>query len=255
MHRDPEHWQNEVHAYERWAPAFGEHAPRLIAVREQEPLALLIRELPGELMEHAQLTIPQQRAAWRSAGQALAAFHVCAQGEFFGPVRRDGRCAGMRIQDAAAYLTAEMDDWLQRGARGNYLNGGELAVLDDARSLLPAFAGEQPIPCHRDYSPANWLVTESGAWAGVIDFEFAFWDVRAADFTRYPGWEWIDRPDLIDAFFTGYGRAFTAREEKQRLFSHALYALGAIVWGEENGYLVFAGEGRRALRQIAGLLG
>ena len=82
---------------------------------------------------------------------------------------------------------------------------------------MQAFAGERPVPCHRDYGPANWLVTDDGVWAGVIDFEFAYWDVRVADFSRYPDWEWIHRPNLLDAFFDGYGRRLTPKEEQQRL--------------------------------------
>jgi hypothetical protein len=37
LHRTPAHWNNEVHAYERWAGAFGDFAPRLLAVRDEEP--------------------------------------------------------------------------------------------------------------------------------------------------------------------------------------------------------------------------
>jgi thiamine kinase-like enzyme len=39
--------------------------------------------------------------------------------------------------------------------------------------LITAFEGEPAVPCHRDDGPANWLVTDDGHWAGVIDFEFA----------------------------------------------------------------------------------
>ena len=79
-------------------------------------------------------------------------------------------------------------------------------------------------------------------------------DVRVADFTRYPNWDWIGRPDLTEAFFEGYGRSFTPAEEQQRLVGHVLYALVAIVWGEEVGYHGFAAEGRLALAHLAGQL-
>src|SRR5512146_3170758 len=51
LHRDRAHWENEVHAYERWAPAFGGLAPRLLAVHEEEPLAVVIGALPGTVLE------------------------------------------------------------------------------------------------------------------------------------------------------------------------------------------------------------
>ena len=250
MHHDPAHWASEVHAYERWAPAFGSYAPRLLAVRAEEPLALVISALPGKVLEETPLSAPQERAAWRDAGRALARLHRHAVGEFFGPVRRDGSCAGERITDAVQWVEGQFEDWLRRGRQMGALNSAELEVVRAARALIPAFAGEQPIPCHRDYCPANWLISPGGSWAGVIDFEFAYWDVRAADFTRYPGWDWIDTPARIEAFFEGYGRSFTPAEQQQRTAALALYALGAVVWGEEAEYHGFAAEGRRALETI-----
>jgi hypothetical protein len=74
--------------------------------------------------------------------------------------------------------------------------------------------------------------------------------VRVSDFTRYPNWEWIERPDLIEAFSDGYARCFTPREETQRLVGHVQYALAAVVWGHDNAYRGFATEGHRALRQV-----
>ena len=250
LHRDRFHWENEVHAYERWAPAFGDFAPRLLAVHDQEPLALVISALPGTALEETSLPPAQELAAWRAAGQALPVLHASAAGEYFGPCRRDGSCAGAPLSDAVQYLTHELGDWEARGLRANFLTPAERAIVRSTRDLLPAFAGEPPAPCHRDYCAANWLVSSAGAWTGVIDFEFAYWDVAVADLARDPGWNWIRRPDLPAAFLEGYGRAFTPREEDQLFFARALYALTAIVWGEENDYHGFAAEGRQALEVI-----
>ncbi|MCB0047982.1 MAG: hypothetical protein KDE24_00345, partial [Caldilinea sp.] len=71
------------------------------------------------------------------------------------------------------------------------------------------------------------------------------------DFARLPGWEWMARPDLFDAFVAGYGRAFAPRELIQLRVARVLYALGAIVWGNEYNYFGFAAEGRQALQQLA----
>ena len=253
-HRDTSHWNSEVHAYERWASAFGDRVPRLLAVRDQEPLALVISELPGQSIEQAQLSASQARAVWRDAGRALAALHELAVGEYFGPCRRDGTCAGTPIYAAQEYVSQELDNWVERGIRVGCLSDNELSIVRAARGLIPAFAGERPTPCHRDYCPANWMV-QDGIWTGVIDFEFAYWDVRAADFSRYPDWDWISRPDLAQAFFDGYGHSFTPEEEQQRLVAHVQYALGAIVWGQESAYYGFAEEGRQALKRLGELLG
>jgi aminoglycoside phosphotransferase len=254
MHRTRSYWENEVHAYERWALAFGDYAPRLLAVRDVEPLALVISALPGQALEHYPLGEAQEQAVWHDAGRALAALHSLGTGEGFGTCHRDGSPIGPVMTDACAYLTQELDGWLERDARGRYLREDDLAVVQSARRLIPAFAGERPIPCHRDYCPANWLVSEAGVWTGVIDFEFAYWDVRTADFARDPFWNWITRPMLQEALTAGYGLTFTPMEEQQLLFSRALYALGAVVWGEENEYHVYAREGRLALKVVGEML-
>jgi hypothetical protein len=139
------------------------------------------------------------------------------RGEYFGPCRRDGTCAGRPICDAREYVSTDLEESSDHSIRAGYLNEDEQAIVRAARALVPAFEGEVPVPVHRDYCPANWLVTCDGVWAGVIDFEFAYWDMRVADFTRYPDWDWIGRPDLVEAFFDGYGRSLTPEEGQQRL--------------------------------------
>ena len=250
IHRDAGHWASEVHGYEQWAAAFGDRAPRLLAVRDEEPLALVISALPGKVLEEVQISDDQQQAVWRAAGRALARLHDHAVGDFFGPVQRNGTYAGAPVTDAVEWVDYQFADWLERGTRIGALGRAELEVVRAARELVPAFAGERPAPCHRDYCPANWLVTPGGAWTGVIDFEFSYWDVRAADFSRYPNWDWIDHPEWMAAFFEGYGRAFTPTEAQQHRAALALYALGAVAWGEENEYRIYAAEGRRALEYL-----
>jgi len=254
-YQDPTYWESEVHGYEQWAPAFGEFTARLLAVRAEQPLALVISALPGRVLEEVQLSASQEKAVWRTAGRALAALHSLETGECFGPCHRDGTCVGQPIFDAREYVTQDLESWLERGNRAGYLSEDELAIIQTASDLIPAFEGEHPLPCHRDYCPANWLVSDDGAWAGVLDFEFAYWDVRVADFTRYPDWDWISHPERVEALFEGYGRSFTPAEEQQRLVGHAQYALSAIVWGMENAYYGFAQEGRLALRRLGELLG
>jgi 8-oxo-dGTP diphosphatase len=131
------------------------------------------------------------------------------------------------------------------------VNDEELATVRAAYELIPAFEGERPTPCHRDYCAANFLISPEGAWAGVIDFEFAFWDVRVADFSRDPDWAWVRRPDLVEAFFDGYGRSLSPIEEQQLLVAHAEYALSAILWGHDHEFYGFEQEGREALAHLA----
>lgn len=254
VHRSRSHWDNEVHAYERWACAFGDLAPRLLAVRDEEPLALVVSELPGQIVEHAQLSPSQERTVWHAAGAALVALHGLGTGESFGPCLRDGTPAQRCAQDASECVSRQLKSQTDRAVRGGYVDDDELATLHAACERIPAFEGERPIPCHRDYCAANWLVSEEGTWAGVIDFEFAHWDVRIADFSRDPDWCWVLRPDLVDAFFEGYGRALTPTEKQQLLVARADYALGAILWGRDHAFYGFEREGRAALAHLAPLL-
>jgi aminoglycoside phosphotransferase (APT) family kinase protein len=250
IHHDRAHWESEVFAYQHWAAAFGDFAPRLLAVRDEAPLAVVISEISGQVLEEVKLPPQQEQAVWRRAGQALAALHNLPPGGCFGAPRLDGGCGETPIIDACAYVRADLEQWTERGLRLGCLSLEEQGVVEAARQLIPAFAGEQPRPCHRDYGPANWLVTADGAWSGVIDFEFARWDVPTSDFTRYPDWDWLLRPVVTDAFFEGYGRSFRDAEKQQILFGYTLYALGAIVWGIESQFFIFANEGRRALREM-----
>lgn len=143
---------------------------------------------------------------------------------------------------------------MERAIQTEYLNSDELSTIRAAYKLIPVFEGERPVPCHRDYCAANWLINKEQTWAGVIDFEFAHWDVRVADFSRDPNWSWIRRPDLADAFFEGYGHSFTSSEEQQLLVAHTEYAVSAILWGRDNAFYGFEQEGRESLTHLASLL-
>ena len=258
IHLDPESWGREVHGYEQWAGAFQSAAPQLLAVHARQPLALLLGELPGRALDSLDLPPARQHDAWRAAGSMLArlhgsAHHRGADGQFFGPCDRDGRPVGATAQDAVEYVAAALQRDIDRAERAGLLDRDERAVVRAAQDSTPAFEGERPVACHRDYGPANWLVDSAGSWCGVVDFEFAGWDVRVADFSRYPGWEWYEHPDRVQALFDGYGRSLTAREEEQCRVARTAYALSAITWGTEASYLGFVAEGREALAQLSGL--
>lgn len=251
VHRERATWDPEVHAYENWAQAFGDKAPRLLAVREQEPGALLLAELPGEVIADRPIPDAHLSRAWQEAGRALAGLHAFGIGEHFGPCRRDGTMAGPRVRDAEEYVSSRLAADAERAERSEFLDAAEMGIIRGAQKLVGAYEGERSVPCHRDYGPDNWLIAAADRWTGVIDFEMSAWDVRVADFSRYPRWEWMLRPDLVDAFFDGYGRTLTAAEQEQLLVAHVQYALSAILWGHEHEYHGFVREGHDALATIA----
>jgi aminoglycoside phosphotransferase len=253
IHADRATWEPEAHGYEQWASAFGAQTPKLLGVYDAGPFAILTSDMGGSNLEDAALSPEKQRDAWRDAGRALVALHDHAVGTHFGTPTRDGSVATPGA-DAVEYIAAEFVDLMGRAEQTGWLSPGERAVVERARALIPAFEGERPTPCHRDYCPVNWIVDANGAWLGVIDYEFARWDVRVTDFSRYPDWDWMLRPDLTDAFMTGYGRPLTTVEQEQLLVARAKYVLGAVVWGRENAFYGFEQEGRDALVVLSGLL-
>ena len=255
IHQEHSNWNQEVHGYEKWAPAFGPSAPELIAVHEKPPYALIISALPGKIVDHIELPQQQEEVVWHAAGRALSKLHNLASGTSFGPCNREGFCINEPILDAQTYISLQFKKLVTKGLQAGYINHTEHEIIKAVEPLISSFAGEVPTPCHRDYGPANWLVHDSGHWTGVIDFEMAYWDVRVADFSRYPNWEWIHKPSLLDAFFNGYGRTLTAQEEEQCLVARIRYALDAIRWGTEHAYFGFVEEGRQALKHLGKMLG
>lgn len=254
IHKSQTTWEPEVHGYEQWSGAFSGRTPVLLGVFDAGPFALLTSGMPGKNLEDAALPVEQQRHVWRAAGAALLALHESAVGTHFGECARDGSSVGPAVTDAVAYIDADFADLLERAARGGWLTEPELAVVARARETMPAFEGEPAVPCHRDYCPVNWIVDDAGEWLGVIDYEFSRWDVRVTDFSRYPDWDWMLRPELTDAFFEGYGRTLSSVERDQLLVTKTQYALGAIVWGRGNEFFGFEQEGRDALGVLDGLL-
>jgi hypothetical protein len=185
----------EVSAYRQWVPALRGNAPRLRAV--SDPLAIVILSaVPGEpapwpaadagtLPEAARMA---EAALHRRAGMLLHQFHQArppVPWESFG-------AAKVAEFDALAPMASAL------------LGKRELAL---ARAEVEALAGLScpgRVPCHRDYTPRNWVVSNGVPY--VLDFELARLDVWLADLSRLHLGIWATRPDLREAFLAGYGR-------------------------------------------------
>ena len=229
-------------------PLTGERAPTLLAVRDELPLALVVSEIPGSILEQISLSPDQEEQVWHAAGKALASLHKLAAGPAFGETNRYGSTSPGAPTDPITCLTDRLSELIERASHLGILTDTERRTAAAALQLVPAFQNEKPTPCHRDYCAANWLVDDSGQWSGVIDFEFSHYDVRAADFTRDAHWTYLDRPELPQAMVEGYGQRLP---DEQILFAHAEYAVGAVLWGHENDYRGFEQEGRLALAHLA----
>lgn len=242
-----------MHAYEHWTHVFGEYAPKLLGVKDTEPRAILISALDGDSQADSTLPLPAQKKYWRAAGEALRALHDLSSGTFFGRCRRDGSSMDRLVQDAEEFVYSTLEQQREEGERTGLLRPQEMATLSRVMQRTSVFAGERPVPCHRDFHPVNWLAKSDGTWTGVIDFEFSRWDVRANDFARYPDWEWELRPELVDALLEGYGRPLTEAEKQQILVLRVSYAVTAILMGHQSSMFGWEQEGRRAMQSLAGL--
>lgn len=68
--------------------------------------------------------------------------------------------------------------------------------------LVPPRASERRVPCHRDFTPSNWLVAEDLA---VVDFEHSRLDDPMGDLAKLAADVWPHAPGCRAAFAEGYG--------------------------------------------------
>ena len=119
-------------------------------------------------------------------------------------------------------------------------------AVSAAREVLPQLTHMTRVPCHRDFTPRNWLTDEAGGLT-VIDFEHSRPDLHLIDFERLYTGLWRSRPDLQEAFESGYG---TELDAEQRWLLNGLAALGGlstVAWAREHGDARFEAHGRDVL--------
>ena len=236
----------ERRAYERWLPQLREETAALLAVHPAPVRALVLRRVPGEPLARAAVTPGLERAAHKRAGYFLRALHGVGERD------DDPLPLGEAVQRRCAA-------WLARVRPA--LAPGEHAQLQ-AR-VRPAddpglFAGARRVPCHRDFTPGNWLVSGPGddgkiaALDGfhVIDLEHAHLDSPLVDLVKLWTDVWPGRPELESAFFAGYGRHLAPSELAQLGVLAAMHAMATIAWAHEHGDRHFLALGQRALRRV-----
>jgi Phosphotransferase enzyme family len=121
-------------------------------------------------------------------------------------------------------------------------------VLTRILALAELEKAPMRVPCHRDYTPRNWLV--DGERLHVIDFEFARPDVWVNDLARLDSGAWRGRPELRAAFLAGYGREPDAEDEVVYGACAALTAIWLVVRGHGRGWRALVGENRRILGEF-----
>lgn len=241
-HRDHERYLNEVTAYRRWVPALGDRAPSLRAFNDVLQ-AIIVSAVPGE------------PAPWPASGTtgepgAVQAAEIGVQHQAGALLRRLHEAQpAAPWQDFGRAKLAEFDQ-LSPSAAG-LLPAHE---LDRARAEVEALAGlgnPVKVPCHRDYTPRNWLIATGGLY--VIDFEWSRPDVWMSDLARLHLGIWESRPDLRDAFLRGYGRELDDTDHALLQGCAVLTALWLLIKARETRQPSFEEANRAALRRLLDL--
>lgn len=242
-HAHPRAFSQELHAYEAWLPRLGLAAtPRLLGV-DLDARLLALSLAPGDRMSQETQDTPTERRTHAAAGSFARALHGLEVADPDPvPLLDAVRARLARALDTAApLLTPAERDGLAARARA-----------------VDAFAGARRVPCHRDFTPENWMSLKtcpsghlSGRSSGtapvtILDFEHARLDAAEVDLVKLRADVWPTRPDLEAAFLDGYGpRTVDSAARLTALL--ALHAAATLAWAERHGAPEFRALGRRAL--------
>ncbi len=236
--------RREVSAYRAWGPPLAPELPRLLAVRDAPPRAIVLEALPGRAASdvaalHGGASDAHAPSVHAAAGRWLARLHrLPPDAAGIDPLPLEG--AYRRRADAAVRrASAALDPVTRRAVE---------ALL---AATVPMLAGRPRVPCHRDFTPRNWLV-EGGRWIAALDLEHARVDLAEADLTRLASGAWTARPGLRAAFVAGY-RAAGGPADPDAPWLPGLRALDAVAtigWAARHDDASLASEGRAALATV-----
>ena len=241
-HEERRLYERELTAVRDWVPRLPEGArqmtvPMVATIDELE--AMIFEAAPGEIVEEAELTSEELRAAYQMAGAFAAALHALP-------------CDGCGPADGyVEQLLASIERWLGDPEVG--FTEDEQRWAREAVRAGGAWDGVELVPAHMDYSPRNWLIhRDDGAlWLSVIDWERGRPAPWVEDVQRMAEDHWHLDPSLRESFFLGYGREPSEVEERQiRALVAANSAIGAIAWGGQREDWEFVAKGRAILERL-----
>lgn len=243
-HEHYRHYEAEKVALQKWAPKIKQSArwstPGVFA-DSTELGALILQELPGEVMEDTQLSLDDEIEIYRTAGWLASQVHSLDVDPYeAGPPR--------------LYDSATMQGFIEGAVP--YLDAATLQWAAQVTSVDGLFDGLAVVPTHSDFSPRNWLVhgSQDGPVLGLIDWERARPSYWLEDTQRMATGHWLNRTELRDAFMSGYGRtpahALTPKEERQLKLICLGNALATVSWATEHDDTEFAQFGRMTLERL-----
>ncbi len=239
----------ERDAYTRWLNHLPEETAALVAVLPAPVRAVVLRLLPGEPLVTGRVHEAVEQAAHRRAGSFLRALHALPE--------PDGDPLPLReaVQQRYAAWLARVSPQLTEADAGQLRGLGE-ALGREAR----LFARARRVPCHRDFTPSNWLIdgpVVDGQISRldrffVVDFEHAKLDCPLIDLVKLWTELWGERPDLEAQFFAGYGRSLGPDERVELQVLAAMHAMATVSWAHDHADPAFQLLGARALRRVLG---
>jgi Ser/Thr protein kinase RdoA (MazF antagonist) len=227
-HHDDYRNHLERDAYRRWVPAIADRAPELVAV-DDDGLVLVLTKL--EAGPPADDLAP---ATYVDAGRVLRRFHEA------GDPLVDPSWAEQRLENFRGYV-----DRMPAGL----IADDDLAFAEREAEVLLDLPPPPLVSTHNDFQPRNWRVDGAGR-VFVFDFEKARHDWWIHDIQRMWWREWLDRPDLRDAFLDGYGRTLDETELAGMRASSARGHVVQIIWATLHDDVRFADEGRAQLARL-----
>ncbi|MFI5757643.1 aminoglycoside phosphotransferase family protein [Streptomyces sp. NPDC051569] len=231
-------FDREVYAYQHVAVALAEHeTPRLLAA-DTGLLAILTTALPGRVVRDLPLETEDEQRVHRLAGGILGRWQA-----WTGLVAEQTR---ENILASVAAQAAEAAQCLERA--GHHLTAAQRDLVLRVSTDLPRLAEDAPVAFrHGDFSPRNWLWDAHRGTVGLIDFQFAAHGLAVEDQVWLHGAQWPTRPDLKDAFLSGFGRTLTDSEQQALPLLTARLAASYLTMGITTDDRVLIDRGRTVL--------
>jgi hypothetical protein len=240
-HDEPYLFARHLYACQHWAPKLPVRVPELIAASDAELRTMIFSEVPGSPLELEPLPPDLELDVYREAGSAARVLHALG-------------CDAEPSFDAAEYVSSTFHDYCEK-ARG-LIEGATLRWAMDALGDASSFRGQRRVPCHRDYSPRNWLVQASDDRAELclIDFERARLDLSLYEFQRMWPDHWRRRPDRQRAFFEGYGTQLSPEDEHNLKLLVLRTSINTLSWATAHGDPAFARQAAETIEYVRGRL-
>ncbi|GAB2442586.1 hypothetical protein GCM10027162_41440 [Streptomyces incanus] len=204
--------------------------------------AVVLTAVPGRPLHGAVLAPQRERAVFHRIGALARRIHQSS------PPRPAPAGSGPAVAKADRHLA---------GAQAHLKSGDEEFV----RELVRQAEHLQPldwVETHGDFQLRNIFYASDDTaceaddpvgLVAVIDLERSEPGPAVRDLVRLSD-AWDGRPDLFEAFLTGYGRSLTAAEEARLVIGMALDAVSGIAYGTGHGDPELVERGRRTLAQL-----